>query len=324
MYIFAFLTLSVKEDAAIYVLFFALYLLCSKRSLLHGTLLAVIALAYFGIAISVLETTSGYYAALYADQTPNPAIGGPMVNRFQNLISEKDGNIFGVLKTAFLDPGYLLTQLFRTNGNTFEKLTYFLQMLLPLGFLPFFTAKPSRWLLASPILMNLLTNYSYQYNIGYQYHFGILAFLIYASVMNLSELRISLKRNILGFAVAACLCFYTVYIPSEFIYYQKAWKQKKEIYTQMDEILDTIPESASVACPGYILPHIADRREIYELYYHGNAGDVDYVVLDGRSPVDQKQLEAFLQKGYMVWQEHEGLLTVLKKADASSMFCGER
>ena len=197
-------------------------------------------------------------------------------------------------------------------------------MLLPLGFLPFFTVKTSGWLLLSPILINLLTNYSYQYNIGYQYHFGILAFFIYASVMNLSELRISLKRNILGFAIAACMCFYVVYIPSNLVYYQRAWNQKKETYMQMDEILNTLPRDASVACPGYILPHIADRREIYELHYHGNEGDVDYVVLDGRSSIDQKQLEIFLQQGYVVWQEHDGLLTILKKADASSMFCGGR
>ena len=313
MYIFAFLILSVKEDAAIYILIFALYLLFSKRSLRHGAILSVLALAYFGIALSVLQKTSAYYAELYANQTPNPAIQGPMVNRFQNLIFEKEDGLRGVLKTAFFNPGYFLTQLFQTNGNTWDKFMYFLQMLLPLGFLPFFTGKVSHFLLVSPILLNLLTNYSYQYDIGYQYHFGILAFLVYACMMNLAELSVSLRRNLLGFAVAACLCFYVVYIPSKLTYYQKAWEEKKEIYLQMDEILDSIPAEASVACPGYILPHIADRREVYELHYHGNAGDVDYIVLDGRSSVDEKQLKTFLSQGYVVWQED--LLIVLKKTE---------
>jgi hypothetical protein len=83
----------------------------------------------------------------------------------------------------------------------------------------------------------------------------------------------------------------------------------------MDEILDSIPTEASVACPGYILPHVANRREVYELYYHGNEGDVDYIVLDGRSSVDKKLLETFLRQGYVVWQENEGLLTILKKTE---------
>ena len=313
MYAFSCLTLCVKEDAAIYVLIFALYLLLSKRSLRHGAILSAIALVYFSIALSVLQKTSAYYAEFYANQTPNPSIDGPMLNRFQNLIFEKEDGLLGALKTAFFNPGYFLTQLFQTNDNTWEKLTYFFQMLLPLAFLPFLTGKISRFLLISPILLNLLTNYPYQYDIGYQYHFGILAFLLYVCIMNLADLQVSLRRNLIGFAVTACFCFYIVYIPSNFTYYQKAWDSKKEIYLQMDEILDSIPAEASVACPGYILPHIADRREVYELHYHGNAGDVDYIVLDGRSSVDEKQLKTFLSQGYVVWQED--LLIVLKKTE---------
>lgn len=315
MYVFSFLTLSVKEDAAVYILIFAFYLLLSKRSVCHGVSLCVIALAYFGVALTVLQKMSAYYAEFYADQTPNPQIEGPMLNRFENLIFEKEDGLLGALKTAFFNPGYFLTQLFQTNGNTWEKLTYFFQMLLPLGFLPFLTGKVSRFLLISPILLNLLTNYAYQYDVGYQYHFGILAFFIYACVMNLSELQISLRRNLLGFAIAACFCFYVVYIPSNLAYYQKAWNAKKDMYLQMDEILDSIPTEASVACPGYILPHVANRREVYEIYYHGNAGDVDYIVLDGRSSVDEQLLKTFLRQGYSVWQEYEGLLTILKRKE---------
>jgi len=315
MYVFSFLTLSVKEDAAVYILIFAFYLLLSKRSVCHGVSLCVIALAYFGVALTVLQKMSAYYAEFYANQTPNPQIEGPMLNRFENLIFEKEDGLLGALKTAFFNPGYFLTQLFQTNGNTWEKLTYFFQMLLPLGFLPFLTGKVSRFLLISPILLNLLTNYAYQYDVGYQYHFGILAFFIYACVMNLSELQISLRRNLLGFAIAACFCFYVVYIPSNLAYYQKAWNAKKDMYLQMDEILDSIPTEASVACPGYILPHVANRREVYEIYYHGNAGDVDYIVLDGRSSVDEQLLKTFLRQGYSVWQEYEGLLTILKRKE---------
>ena len=238
-----------------------------------------------------------------------------MLNRFQNLIFEKEDGLLGAVKTIFLNPGFLLTQLFQTGGNTWDKIAYFFQMFLPLGFLPFFSEKISRLILVSPVLINLLTNYSYQYNIGYQYHFGILAFFIYVSIMNLSGLQHSLRRNILGLAIAACFCFYVVYIPSDFVYYQKAWNENKEVYVQMSDILSTVPSEASVACPGYILPHVANRREVYELYYHGDLGDVDYVILDARFSVDEKQLENFLSQNYVVVKDCEGLLIILKKME---------
>ena len=315
MYVFAVCTLAVKEDAAIYIVIFSLYLLFSKRNVLHGTVLLITALIYFAVALEILQKTSADYAALYANQTPNPSIDGPMLNRFENLIFEKEDGLLGAIKTVFLNPGFLLTQLFQTGGNTWDKIVYFFQMLLPLSFLPFLTIKTSRLLLISPILLNLMTNYSYQYDIGYQYHFGILAFFVYVSIMNLAELRNSVRKNLLGFAIAACLCFYIVYIPSNLTYYHKTWKENREIYLQMDEILATIPQDASVACPGFILPHVANRREVYELYYHGNEGDVDYVILDARFSVDEKQMEEFLNQNYFVLQEYEGLLIILKKID---------
>ena len=46
MYVFAALTLTVKEDAAVYVLFFALYIIFAEKKYLHGLLLAVGALVH--------------------------------------------------------------------------------------------------------------------------------------------------------------------------------------------------------------------------------------------------------------------------------------
>ena len=37
--------------------------------------------------------------------------------------------------------------------------------------------RPGRLLLLAPLLLNLLTQYRYQYDIGFQYSFGIAAFL---------------------------------------------------------------------------------------------------------------------------------------------------
>ena len=138
MYVSALLVLAVKEDAAMYIIFFALFVILSRKKYLHGAILTVGALAYFGIALYIL--------ANFGD--------GVMVNRFDNLIFDPDDGLLGALKTVFFNPGYLLTQLFTTGGMNYDKLVYLFYMFLPLGILPFCTKKASRWLLIAPLLMN--------------------------------------------------------------------------------------------------------------------------------------------------------------------------
>jgi uncharacterized membrane protein len=315
MYLFAFLTLMVKEDAAIYIILFAIFVLLSRKKFLHGSILLLGALTYFGIAINILEAAGTKYAEMYANATPNPEISGPMINRFDNMIYDATDGLVGVIKTALVNPGFLLTQLFTTGESGWQKLAYFLQMFLPLGFIPFCSKKVSRWLLIAPILINMLTNYPYQYDIGFQYNFGIIAFLVYVTIMNLPELKIPSRRNLLSIGVATCLCMYLVSVfPMLYTYYMR-WENDQDTYIKMDAILDTIPEDASVCCDTYLLPHLADREEIYELYYHGNEGDVDYVVFDARQSIDKKQLNSYLAQGYVIKEEYEGLLLILEKGN---------
>ena len=314
MYVAAFLTLMVKEDAAVYVAMLALYVLLSKRKWLHGSVLLVGSLAYFGIALWLLKDTAAHYAQVYANATPNPSIDGPMINRFDNLILNQEDGLGGVLKTALVNPGYLLTQLFGTYDGSWNKILYALQLFLPLGFLPFSARKPSYWLLLVPVLINLVTQYGYQYDIGFQYHFGITAFLVYASILHLSEMKGRKRRYHLSFAVAACCCMYITYVMSSYTYYTEAWQAEKEQYTLMEALLDTVPEDASVNCSTFLLPHIADRDEIYELEYHGAVDDVDYVVLDNRWSGGESWKQQYLELGYVVETDFAGLIVMAKPA----------
>lgn len=337
MYLFAFLTLMVKEDAAIYVILFALFVLLSKKKFLHGSILMVGALAYFGLALGILEATSAKYAELYADATPNPAISGPMINRFNNLIFDSADGLIGVIKTALVNPGYLLTQLFTTSTNGWEKFMYFFQIFLPLGFLPFCSKKASRWLLIVPVLMNMLTNYQYQYDITFQYHFGITAFLVYVTIMNLPDLKAPNRRNLISIGAAACCCMYLVSVLPKLNTYQDKWEAGKDTYQRMDEILDTIPKDASVTCSSFLLAHLADRDEIYEIKYHLKAlkkesdvktvddfqdfdGPTDYIIFDYRSSLsklDKLRMQIYLDNGYVVKEEHKGMILILEKGSAS-------
>ena len=236
-----------------------------------------------------------------------------MVNRFDNLILNKEDGLMGALKTALVNPGYLLAQLFTTNDAGWGKIVYALQMLLPVGLIPFCTKKPSRYILIAPILINLLTQYVYQYDIGFQYHFGITAFLIYATLLNLRDMEPPTKKTLLGIGATACACIYLVTAMPQIVYLSNAWQANKETYMKMEEILDTVPEDASVVCTYSLLSHIADRDEIYDIDYHGNTYKTDYVILDIRYDDNKAKRQKALDQGYTLKEEHPGLIAIYEK-----------
>jgi uncharacterized membrane protein len=299
MYLSAVSVLMVKEDAAIYLLVFALFVLLSERRYLHGAILAAMSVGYFLLAVHMLEK--------YGTGTLN--------DRFNNVIFDKDEGLISAAKTALRNPGYILTQLFTTSKGGWEKILYFLQMLLPLGFLPFCSKKASRWLLITPILVNMVSYYVYLYDPGFQYHFASVAFLFYATVKNLPELSAPTKRNLLSLAAAGCCCLYLVTVCPKYSTYTERWENGKATYNRMEEILDTVPEDASVVCSSFLLAHLADRDEIYELTYHKNKPDVDFVVLDSRYSSSQEYLWAYIQQGYTVYSHEPNLITILQKGE---------
>ena len=322
MYVFAVLTLGVKEDAAIYVLFFALFLIVARKKYLHGTVLALGAAAYFLIALAILEGSAAYWADFYANDTPNPSIDGPMVNRFNNLIYDKEKGLLGAILTALKNPGFLLTQFFSTDKayldswfiekSPWAKVVYVLHMLLPVGMIPFVTKKQSRWLLLAPILLNILTTYKYQYSINFQYHFGISAFVIYAMLLNLPDIQPIPRRRLLALGAAASCCMYIFMVLPKYNQYTELWADRKDYYQAIEAMLDELPEDASLSVPSSYLAHVADRREVYEHTYHVLNGeknqlkdhDVDYAVI--RTNADAKYRKAFEEKGYTVWAEYDG------------------
>lgn len=323
MYVFAILTLAVKEDAAIYILLFALFIIVSRKKYLHGTVLALGSIIYFYVALAILEGSAAYWAEFYAADTPYPSISGPMINRFDNLILDKEDGLWGAVLTALKNPGYLLTQFFSTDNAHMEvtyflerspwaKVVYILQILLPAGMIPFVTKKQSRWLLLSPILLNVLTTYPYQYSITFQYHFGIAAFVIYAMLLNLPDMQPLPRRRLVALGVAASCCMYIFLVIPTCRDYSDEWSRQKGSYQAIEAMLDELPEDASLCVPASYVAHVADRREVYQHSYHvlkGNADqikerDVDYAVI--RIDKDDIYRAAFEKKGYTVWAEYSG------------------
>ena len=295
MYICAVLVMLVKEDAPVYVAFFALYILLSRKKYIHGIIMFASSVVYFGGACWLLERFGQ----------------GVMTYRYSNYTGSSSAGLIEVIKNVFRNPGSVFTYIFNV-----DKLPFIICMLAPLLLLPFLSKKPSRLILALPlILINLMPTYQYQYNIYFQYTFGSLAFLFYSSVMTVSETTPQARKKILPAMLAASSLLFLTTTASK-TYYVNSYTANLEENTVIAEILDAIPEDVSVRSSTFYLPRIADRNVIYPLQTENYA---EYTVIDLRySSENSRQTYALLSEDAdqeLVAYE-EGLIAVFRDISA--------
>lgn len=272
MFIFALLTLMVKEDAFIYVCIFALFIFIANKDFKKSTVLVMCAVVYFIAACTYLENFGT----------------GIMSNRYDVLINDNEG-LLGIVKTVFKNPAYAIEQIFSSEVPD-AKLIYFIQMFAPLAFIPLMPKNPTRYILALPVLLNLLTDYPYQYDIKFQYGFGITSLMLYACIINSAESE-KKKRDFTNVVAAglAIMMFVSLMSP-KFVEYVNRFAENKEVFEEIEEVLDTIPDDVSVTTSTFFVPHLWDRTEVYEAYYRDKT-DTDYIVLDMRSNQIRDSLE---------------------------------
>lgn len=299
VFLFALFTLMVKEDAFIYISVFAVYIFITKREYVKGAALLIFAVAYFAAA---------YY---YLEQHGT----GIMAYRFNSMIGDDEG-LLGIIKTVLTNPAYTVKQIFNTTDNNPQKLIYFMQILCPLAFIPFFTKVPSRLILILPILLNLLTDYSYQYDISFQYGFGITSLLLYLCILNVGDMK-KKKRDFVSVCAAglAVMMFFMIILP-EFTSESKKFIEDREIIEEMNEVIEKIPDDVSVAASTFLIPHLSDRTEIYEAYYTTQT-DFEYLVLDmrpGYRTNSEKIATDFEKYGYEPYDLTSEYIYIYKKA----------
>lgn len=287
--VFTVLLLSVKEDAAVYVAVIALYFLFTDKNYKCNISILLLSVVYF---ITVTNRL-----AKYGD--------GVMTGRYDNYIYDGSGSLITMIFAVVKNPVYVLSQSF-----TEEKLLFILQMLLPLMFLPFITKNPKRFILIIPfLLINLMTNYQWQYNIGFQYGFGSGALLIYLAAVNYSELKNG-KVLLTALCSSAVIFFGLYYHRTD---YFKSYDEATEQREIIDKALSLIPENASVASSTFLLPNLSQRDEIYELERTDKAAE--YYVLDLRYQTDEFSFVDYMNDDYEpVFYEDSAVVVFRRKA----------
>ncbi len=296
----AILILLVKEDAAAFLVIFGVYLLFSRKD--HRTALPLIigSLLYFALAVFLLNTFGT----------------GTMIGRYSALFDES-ATVGGFWQTLLRAPDYFLELVVSFVNTSTEKPIYLLQMLLPFGAILWRTKQFSRYLLLTPLLLNLLSGFVHQYDIGFQYSFASLAFCLYLYVQNTADRPLSKQRNLLLFSVVSSCFLYAMIVMPKIETYVGRWINGSDTYTAMEAVLDEIPKEASVTASTMLVAHLAQRDVIYEDFYHEEP-DTDYVVLDMRgsyATFSETYRDTCLQKGYEIWTSTEELLVLYRPSE---------
>lgn len=292
----AVLTLMVKEDAAVYVAVAALWLIVKsllyreKRDLFTGVVLLAVSLTWFFLVTG--------YLANHGD--------GVMTSRYKNFMYDGSDSLLTVVKAVILCP---MKALYECADR--EKLKFIALTMLPLLGLPLLTRRYERYLLLIPyVLVNLMSDYTYQHDIFFQYTYGPTAFLIYLSVVNLADWKLDFRKILALIAAISvgAVCFGTQVIPKAKWYPEKLIRHREE-YAAIREELARIPQEAAVTSATFYTTHISARDVLYDIKYCAEEHLLEsaYVVLDPGVTGDfKKYADEDGENGY------ENLRTLLK------------
>lgn len=306
-YIFSVLVCMVKEDAPLYIISIGLYAFFENKGTfnrIHGVVAAAL---------------SGAYMMFITKWLSENGDGKTMTSsRFGHLLTDPEGGIIDVVINAFSNPGYLLSQLIHE-----KTLVFFLQVMIPLLFLPFFTKKIHRYLLMIPfIVMNLIigVNYGYAANIGFQYIFGPATLMIFMSLINVHDMTPQMRKNIPILWSIATVMFFAGTQANDAAYV-KQYTEKRDYYIQSEQMLDSIPEDAVIAGNSLIISHLCDRDEVYIFDYNDfNAEKTelvdperyDFIALFIQSDVFVDAVPLLEREGFTLWSQSNDHIVIYK------------
>lgn len=316
----ALLTLTVKEDAAVYVAVVALWLMVrtvlrwrkeNKKDLFTAAALLLASLLWFFL-------TTGYLAR---------SGDGVMTYRYQNFMFDGDSSLFTVVLSVLLNPMKALSECVE-NG----KLYFILLTMLPLLGLPLLTRRYERYILLIPyILINLMSDYQYQHDIFFQYTFGSAACLLYLTAVNLAELKLD-RQRVFALAAAASVsmaCFCMTVVPKA-LQYPIECIREHGTHQSIRSALSAIPEDAPVTATFAYTTFLSQRETLYDVGFASkdHVLQTEYIVLgldvpegDFRQYATEEEdgfgnfIKLLEDNGYIVFDEVPEELVIYSSSD---------
>ncbi|RAK46504.1 hypothetical protein BHU61_03350 [Macrococcus epidermidis] len=320
-------TLLIKEDIMIYIIAIGLYFtfqkqfdMSSKRTLFTVLTQIIVPIGYFAICM--------YYLNTFGD--------GSMTTRFTNFMLPGQTGLKDVIINIFTNPTYFFSALF-----TFNKIKYIVTLLSMYVLLPLIQKHWISYILLLPMLViNLLSDFPYQADFGFQYHYGSTALLLFMTILAVNTLaknRDSINeqhekqqfvlmtnghRKIILLLTCACIMsasiFFTLMHPST--YGIKAYAKQSTYFKEKKQTLKSLPQNKKILAYGFYTTQLAQNKYLYDLDYHNDKKidtNIEYVVVPRALSTDgsaQSQLIAqYMKHGYKEYHLSTPEILILKR-----------
>jgi uncharacterized membrane protein len=261
---FLILAAATKEEVALTVAAFGIYLFLVKRRYALGTALTIAGVAYFALVV-------GYVM---------PALGGvPQVYRFGGLMAGGSSGLAAVVTTLITNPTYVLLYIF---GDP-RKIEFLFLLLLPVLFLPLLAGRSL--ILAVPAFsVALLASTEENFTIGTQYPAIMIPFVSFLAIVGIQRLD---PRRFGRLALAAAILTASLVMNYEYGWLLGRLFSGFPQPTPHDAVVNSffleVPRQASVSAVSDLVPHLSDRETIYMF---PTTEQADYILFDAYPKAD--------------------------------------
>ena len=284
-WIFAALTLGIREEAGISLFGIGAYLIVSRRHLRVGLALCVLSFSYVSLITNAVMP-------MFSDDNSRLYLG----NFFRKFVKTENPSTLELLWAMITQP-QIIIEVFLNDLE--RRIRFLLGLWLPLAFIPI-VSLPA-WIMSSfPLLVLLVQVYNKSAtSINTRYTLGVIPLLIYAVILWWSEYPERFKPLLHRFwigCIGLSLLFTLTSNPNQALYFLSPYSLNPLVYQSLTEqlahatdiktVLKLIPENASISTSGYIVPHLSGRRNIIRLEVmqmkdeEGKVVDIDYAILD--------------------------------------------
>lgn len=303
IYLSTALLLGIKEDAFIYLVAISLAYFClawrqrDLRKLSFELSQIALALLYFVLATQYIKSFGL----------------GIMSSRFQNLFADGDASLIRVLIGAYMRPGLMIMTVTKAPKILYLSVTFGIS----LGVL-FWTRLRYLWCLTLPLfLVNLLSDWPYQYDFFFQYHYGTQILLCMALSIALLQPEISeiWRRRAAGAALVLALVTSLALLLSRPLWPLQTAEERQDA-RRIQAALAEIPAEATAYVSSFLASPLAERGvTVYEgNYYQFEQSHLpDYIVIDQRPSVGEPFALGQLSAHYEQWDYVDKFLIIYKK-----------
>lgn len=298
--LFAVLILGVRQEAGLNLFGVGIYLIASKRYPRQGLLICLISFLYMIVITNIImpEFTEDVGKRL-------------MVDKFGQYIKGENPSTLAVIWGMITQPWLVIWELISPIGKTVE---YLIGQWLALALIP--AVSPTSWIISIfPLLTPLLGQGKSVLSLNIRYAMMVVPGLFYGAILwwggqsfrnfqqNINQFqprKLSLKFKrfwiscicislLLGFTSSTTelsRAFYFIlpdsFQPWVYVSLPRQWQHSANIY----QLLEQIPEDASVSSTNNIIAHLSSRRALIRLpsieFINDNneAQKVDYIIAD--------------------------------------------